>query len=603
MWPYLQPFAAPFVTALIVAVVLTPFVRRMAARLGMVSRPRADRWHRRPVALLGGVGVWIAAVGATFVHSGFDLSTLLLLVPGTLLFLFGLVDDAKNLKPSTKLMAQIGVACLVVTFGGVLDWNGPAALDALATILWFVAITNAFNLLDNMDGVCAGVAAIAAFAYCFGDASTPPLVVYGAAIAGAAAGFLLYNFHPATIFLGDSGSLFLGSSFAVLTIAGDPPSRAGVISTLAVPALVLLLPIFDTLFVTVSRKLSARAASVGGRDHTSHRLVALGFTERQTALLLYALAAAGGGVALALRYSRLEGLALAALLLVAVTLLAVFLSGVSVYGGEDFRLLRGRRYTPLLVEFTYKRRIFEVLLDFVLIVVAYYSSFVIRFDRDFAANYPLFVQSLPIVIACQLFSFFVAGVYRGVWRYISVSDLTSYAKGIALGMLTSVVSLVVLFRFSGYSRGVFIIDAMLLGALLVGSRASFRLLGELASRYRPSQQRAMIYGAGDGGALLVRELRNNPRYQYRVVGFIDDDPAKKSKRIHGVEVLGGLERLHHALTERESDVLILSTAKLEEERVRSLRQLCYVTGVHLLQLRFELEEFPPLPITVEDGRY
>ncbi len=155
------------------------------------------------------------------------------------------------------------------------------------------------------------------------------------------------------------------------------------ISTLIVPVLILLLPIFDTTFVTISRKLSARAASQGGRDHTSHRLVALGFSERQATLLLYCLAGVGGAVAIGLKKANVESLGVACLLLVGIVLLAIQLARVHVYDGDDFALLRGRAFTPLLTRMTHKRRIFELALDTCLISIAYYLAYALRFAEDF----------------------------------------------------------------------------------------------------------------------------------------------------------------------------------------------------------------------------
>ena len=227
------------------------------------------------------------------------------------------------------------------------------------------------------------------------------------------------------------------------------------------------------------------------------------------------------------------------LLVIGLALLATQLGRVRVYEGRDFAMLRDRAFTPLLVEFTYKRRVFEVLLDVGLVSVAYYGSYVIRFDRDLPQYYDLFVASLPIVIACQLLSFFALGVYRGLWRFLTAGDLLTYFKGVTLGTVCSVITLVYLYRFTGYSRSVFIIYAMALLLLLAASRYSFRVIGELAHRRRPGTQRVAIYGAGEGGALLVRELWRNPRYDYRLVGFFDDDLSKAGKRLDGLPVFGG----------------------------------------------------------------
>jgi UDP-GlcNAc:undecaprenyl-phosphate GlcNAc-1-phosphate transferase len=143
-------------------------------------------------------------------------------------------------------------------------------------------------------------------------------------------------------------------------------------------------------------------------------------------------------------------------------------------------------------------------------------------------------------------------------------------------------------RFEGFSRGVFLIDAMVLGLLLAGSRGSFRVIGELSRRYAPGRERALIYGAGDGGAMLVRELRNNPRYDYRLVGFVDDQPSKQGMRILGVPVLGGIETLEQTIAEKSADVLILSTARISNERLAQVRRVCFAGGIKLLEFSFQL---------------
>src|SRR5262249_14626643 len=153
----------------------------------------------------------------------------------------------------------------------------------------------------------------------------------------------------------------------------------------------------------------------------------------------------------------------------------------------------------------------------------------------------------PIVIACQLISFFAAGVYQTVWRYFGAGDIVIFIKGVVGGSLTSVMAIVYFYRFEGYSRGVFVIDAMALGLATIGARAFFRVIAESANRSGERGRRALIYGAGDGGALLVRELRNNIRLDYRPVAFIDDDLTKQSKRVLGVPVLCGIEGLAQAI--------------------------------------------------------
>ena len=588
------PFAPPALALLIAfaaAVLLTPIVRRLAMAVGAVAAPKQDRWHKQPIPLLGGVAI----VGATMIAFSFiagDRATVMpALLAGLVMFVVGVVDDALHLKPSTKLTAQIAAACGAVTLGATVQWTGYAALDSLIAILWIVAVTNALNLLDNMDGLCAGIAAIAAIVFALDLLDRPTVLPsYAAALAGASLGFLVYNFRPASIFMGDGGSLFLGISLATLSVVGGAEAGSHVALAVAIPVFVLLIPIFDTTFVTVSRLLSTRSAAQGGRDHTSHRLVAMGFSEAEAVLILWALGAAGGAAAVLGRYSGISDMRLLApLLLLGLGLLGLQLARVRVYDGEDFSLLLGRRYTPLLINVAYKRRIFEVLLDLLLVTFSYYASYVIRFDDDMGMYTGLFSQSLPIVVACQLTSFFISGVYRGTWRYVGLGDLTTYAKGIGLGVLSSVMVLVYLFRFEGYSRGVFLIDAMLLALLVIGSRVSFRLIGDAAGRHRRTGRRVLIYGAGDGGVLLVRELRNNLSYGLEPVGFIDDDHAKHTRRVLRLPVLGGLDQLPQLIAERRPHAVILSTRKLGTLKMAALERVCRENGTSLMQSYFRLE--------------
>ena len=591
MKPYLTElaaFAPPFLIALLLSLAVTPAVRWLAWRLGLVSRPKSDRWNRRTIALLGGVAVWTASLGTVSILHAWTADLIGIALGGSLLFAAGLVDDVVRLRPTTKLSVEIVAAGAMLLMRFQLHWTTSPVVNALVTIAWVVGITNAFNLLDNMDGLCAGVAAITAVAFCasVGRADTD-VFLYSAALAGAAAGFLRYNFNPASIFLGDSGSLFLGVTFALVALSREPVAYGGVVATLAIPVLLLLLPIFDTTFVTIARKLSARAASQGGRDHTSHRLVALGFSERQASLVLYALAAAGGLAAVGLARANAEATGFGLLLLVGLVLLGVRLARVGVYDGNDFTLLRDRAYTPLLIEVAYKRRMFEVVLDTCLISIAYYISYVLRFAEEFRpVNYGLFIQSLPLVIASQLCGLFLAGIYRGVWRYITLTDVTTYVKGVLLGTVGTVLVLLYLYRFAGYSRTVFMINAMVLGLLLVGSRLFFRWLGEQGARHRPSGDRAVIFGAGDGGALVLRELRNNARHNVHAVGFLDDDPIKRRRRIMGLPVLGGIDEALKVVEAERLDIIIVSTDKLSRSTMMQLEAVCGATGTRLRRMRF-----------------
>lgn len=587
---------AAFVGSFVVAAAFVPVMRRIAVATGAVAQARSDRWHRRTVPMLGGIAIWLGAVFPAYFLLPWNRLSLIALTVGTGMCLLGLVDDFAKLKPSNKFVGQLIIACLIVAAGLRLHWVPSPAVDAVITIGWIVGITNAFNLLDNMDGLSAGIALIASVSLGVialkGDAGAATIA---ALLAGTCAGFLIYNFPPASIFMGDSGSLFLGSTLAILTLFDTPGGGRGVMSALAVPLMLMLIPIFDTTLVSVSRRLSARPASSGGCDHTSHRLVALGFSERQAVLLLWAFAVAGGTAAVMIDRPEIEESNLfTGLLLIALILLAVRLVRVRVYPEGDFSTLKDGRYTPLIAQWTYRRRIFEIMLDSVVVSFAYYSAYVIRFDQDVASHYDRFVGSLPLVIACTSGSLLAVGAYRGFWRYFSSADLITYAKGIALGSLSSIVALSYTSHFAGYSRGVFIVFALLSAVLVTGSRVSFRLVGELARRQGANGPRLLIYGAGDGGALALRELRQNRQMNYRIVGFVDDDALKVGKRVMGSPVLGTGDQLEDLIAKHQVEVLLLATDTIDSDRKIAVERVCFASGTSLLRLRFAFE-----PIAVD----
>ncbi len=590
--------AVSFGIAFAIVVIATRLVRRLAFVLGAVAHPSRDRWRQDSVPMLGGVAIYAGVVGAVLLSGAYDPRVGWALTAGSLMFLVGLLDDFVRLRPTNKLLAQILVAC-AVTFGmGPTEWLGLPVLDGLLAIIWIVAITNALNLLDNMDGLCAGVAAIVAIAF---TASTftedAPQAAAAAALAGAACGFLLYNFHPASIFMGDAGSLFLGATLGVMSITAARGQSMGVLSALAFPVLLLLIPLFDAAFVTISRKLSARRASVGGRDHTSHRLVAMGFSERHAVLLLYLFAAAGGASAVVLRRaSAAEGWALTGVVLVGLCLLGVRLARVTVYGDDDYRLLKSGPYTPILVDFAYKRRVFEVMVDLTLAGLAYHAAYVVRFGPAVPEPYlGVMMRSLPVVVGWELLGLFLAGVYRGIWRYITFSDLWTYIKGVAIGSVGAIVSVLYFYRFEDYSRGVFVINAVFFCALVLASRLMVRLLGDVTSAGRAAGQPVLLYGAGEDGILLVRTLHRRFQGQYQAVGFLDDDTSKRGRLIAGLEVLGSIETAETVL-ERTGTVAVLVSDEIEPNRLGRLQAVCQRGGVTVYRLRTVLE-----PVDTESG--
>jgi UDP-GlcNAc:undecaprenyl-phosphate/decaprenyl-phosphate GlcNAc-1-phosphate transferase len=581
-----------YCAALAVSAALVPLCRALAVKRGHVAHPRQDRWSKRPTALFGGVAIVLSVFGLTLI--GGDLRSLALpLVAGALIFVVGLTDDLLSLKPSTKLVAEIALASLVVLFNR-LHWTELVAVDMMLTLVWLVGVTNAFNLLDNMDGLCAGITLIAGVALLAGLLGRPDVASetrYLAIVLGATSGFLIYNVHPASIFMGDAGSLFLGLTLALLTLSAGGPThdRSRILSVVAAPMLVLLIPIFDTTLVTVSRILSGRPVSTGGRDHSSHRLVAIGLSEGSAVRVLWILAAAAGAIGVTVRrFSDDRAWLLGAVFILAMVVFAVYLAQVRVYTEPAAVPIRG--VTPVTVVFMHKRRVAEVLLDVCLVTIAYYGAWRLRFEgADWPAYLPSLLASLPIALAIQMVALFVFGAYRGgAWRYFGLMDGVAFAKGIVAGTLSIIVTIVYLYRFENYSRGVFIIYAALLMLFLCGSRASFRLIGEFARRRRAGK-RLVIYGAGDAGSLVLRELLNEPSEHYRMMGFIDDDPGARTLRLQGYAVLGGERKLLDLVSNSSVDVVVIGCRRLDGARLARIEEACMRNEVRLLRFSLRLE--------------
>jgi UDP-GlcNAc:undecaprenyl-phosphate GlcNAc-1-phosphate transferase len=513
------------------------------------------------------------------------------------IFIVGLVDDVISLKPSTKLIAAIGVAAALVFAGYRLMWFESRTLDSLLTILWVVGLANAFNLLDNMDGLAAGTGLIAATMMTIGLLTGVTREIAGdeirflVVLAGAIAGFLVYNLPPASIFMGDSGSLLIGFALATFTLSheGIRASRSDVLAVIAAPVFVLLVPIFDTTLVTVSRLLSGRSPARGGRDHSSHRLVAIGLSERRAVFLLWTLAGAGGAIGLTLRAAS-DGLSLLAgsIFLLAMSLFAVYLARVRVY--DESEVTRDR-LTPLVADFMYKRRVAEVMLDFCLVSIAYYGAYRLRFEGgEYLKNFENFYTSLPVVLVAQLVAFFVVGVYRGVWHHFGLMDGVVIAKGVVLGTAAAQLAIVYIYHYFSYSRTVFLIYAVLLLMLTIVSRASFRLMGEFLQRQRTSGRRAVIYGAGENAQIALRELNASDATAYRILGIIDDDPKIARMRVQGYSVLGDYAALKLLITTSSIDAVILTRYLLDVTRLTELKQLCEAHEVAMLRLHIGLEE-------------
>lgn len=557
----------PFLISFGLTILILPLVRRLAERWGCVSEPSAERWHKKRVPYLGGVAIFIGFLVPALLFGAPTNAALWFLFISALIFMLGMYDDLNRINPATKLVGQIIVAVTAIFAGYTLEFTGWPAVDFFISAVWIVGMTNALNLLDNMDGLAGGVGLIACayLIFFFIVGQDLPHAGIALALAGAVGGFLIFNFYPASIFMGDAGSLFLGASLGLLAIKAQGQA-SNVFSIVAVPALILMVPILDTLLVSLTRLLRGEPVSQGGRDHSSHRLVVLGLTEPRAVLLLYAMAAVSGTTAVLIeKVSYGAGLVVLPFVILVFTLFAAYLAQVEILPTEEGkRKIQQQGVVSLIIRYSFRRRLFEVLLDCLLIGFAYYLAFVIRFGlRLDDGNMRIYLNSLPLVLASTYISFFYFGVYRGMWRYAGVEDLVRLAKGVCGGALISIMALLSFYRFVDYSRVVFILYSTFLFLGVGGSRLSFRLFAALIRGPSAGGESILIYGAGDGGELVARECRKNRNLNYSPIGFIDDDTMKKGRLICGLPVFGGVEKLEEVLERHKVKGVLISSRSIQ----------------------------------------
>ena len=300
-------YVVPFVIALVVSYALTPSVKKLAIKIGAVDRPNARKVHTHVIPRLGGLAIYIGFMAAVLFCVPLQHELVGMLLGCTAIVAVGIWDDICNIPAKVKLVGQILAACIPIAFGIQIEWLTnpfgdiivlPELIAIPVTIFWIIGFTNTVNLIDGLDGLAAGVAFIASIsmfllAYNLNQ-FLPALVIVS--MAGAALGFLQYNFNPAKIFMGDTGSMLLGYTLSVAAVLGLVKTAATV--ALVVPIIALGLPILDTTFAIIRRKMSGVPIFQPDKGHLHHRLLALGTTQKQAVLIMYFVSMILGIVAL-----------------------------------------------------------------------------------------------------------------------------------------------------------------------------------------------------------------------------------------------------------------------------------------------------------------
>ncbi len=565
----------------------------------LVAAPSADRWHERPTPLFGGIGIYLGIAAGLWVAIAVGAVPLTKEIAGifggiSILFVAGLVDDVRALPPLSKLALQFVAAALVLATGTDVQMIHTRIFAWGLALLWLVGITNAFNLLDNMDGLAATLAGIA-FTFFAIDAVTlhPNHTILALSLAGtfSCAGFLPFNLRPrgkALVFMGDSGSQVLGFTLAALGLSSSWKVAGTTVATLILPILVLAVPILDTALVTIARLLEGRPISQGGRDHTSHRLVRFGLSEKHAVLLLGVIACALG--ATSLTYVVLDDQRLA---LVGVLVTFVLLVQFASFLADIEKRAPGTEAPSLRQTFAvHWRRLVEVVVDFWLISGAYVAAFVLKFGLPATLNQRhLALVTLPIVIAARYLAFIPFGLYRSIWRYAGARDLASIAAAVALSEAAAVVYVEATQTTLDFWRSFFVVDALLCAIAISASRLIERMLLTGLRTYRArAGNRTLIVGAGRTGRSLMRELRETPGE--RVVGFVDDNPRLRRRRLHGVPVVGGTHELPRLLQQIDPHVVLVTIPDADRDRLDFVVDECENAGIQCRFVRREIDLDP-----------
>ena len=581
-------YLIPFFSAFFISISIIPCIIRISHRYGYVALPKEDRWHKKPTALLGGVGIYLSFIIPALIFVPLNALTVGVLLCATAIFSLGLFDDLREVKPYTKLIFQIIVTTMVILVGVKVKIIPFVYIAIPLTVFWIVGITNALNILDNMDGLSCGVAFVASICiFIYSIQNNLHLVtLFSSILSGTTLGFLIFNFNPAKIFMGDCGSLFLGFLLSIVTILGTWQEATNLLFVLLVPLFILAIPIFDTTLVTFYRKTYGRSISQGGKDHSSHRLVFLGLSERKAVLILMGISLFFGILIIFLSSLDLFTiLTLFSALFVCLLFFGIFLGGIRVYAEKTKKPFQRESLINSVI--LYKKQILQILIDIVVINIAYISSYLLKYEGILSVqDLALIETSLPILILVKIALFSIFGLYNSEWRYVGINDMIRVFKSVSLGSLICIAIIFILYRFEGYSRAVFVNDYVLTLLMVGGVRVLIRALKEYFYGVVDESEKlsVLIVGAGDGGELLLREIRNNPGINYKPIGFIDDDIKKKNKIIHGLRVLGTRDVISSVVKKNGIKKVIISVLSGEDE-LKGIYDICNDLNVECKRIK------------------
>ena len=628
----LTPFAIVFFAALALTLVLTPVVREVNRRLGMVDKPDPRRINKVPIPRGGGVAlflglfgsfiVYVLATGSRWVGSGIGVHPVRVTALAGVLFLIGLADDKWSLPPKLKLLGQIVVAFATWFWGGLgfsTLWPAlPAAVDCVLTVFWIVGAVNAFNLIDGLDGLASGIALIATLGMAGSllFVGKPDQTLFHFAFAGALIGFLRYNYNPASVFLGDSGSMLIGYLVATLPLATQTPNSFLV--SVGVPMLAMGVPIFDTSLAILRRSIrhvilrrEKREASAGDsdrvmsadHDHLHHRILrSTGLNQRKTAWILYlmTLVAVLFGLGGMMLKSRSAGLWLAAF---AVGCVVVFRDMARVELFDAGRLLASfardratsarRRWAKLSVPF-------YVAFDAAALVTAF---FVMLYVMQFPVTKIECRVALPIRVTASFAFLIFFRTYVTVWSRAMTSNFARMLVACAAGAVAGSIGLccapnvvpddVAPAEIAGATLVYFLVSFLLIAAARLARpvvRDVFYSLDCSRLKGRKDVSRVLVYGAGLRYRAYRRELvRTTNANDRMIVGLMDDDILLRGQYVGGIKVYGTLLEAPEIINRLNVDSVVVA-CEVTDAWLKVVKETLGPTGVRVTHFKFEEKE-------------
>jgi UDP-GlcNAc:undecaprenyl-phosphate GlcNAc-1-phosphate transferase len=603
------------------ALLLTPLVRAFALYAGAVDYPEARKLHSTPMPRLGGLSVILAGYIAVMMTLGagelinggtvIQLDAWRPLFPGMVIVLMiGIWDDIQPRPVWIKFLFQAAAACVTIGLGirvehiSLLGGTGTD-LGILAfplTFVWIVGITNAFNLIDGLDGLAAGLAMIAAgalaiFFFLTGEIQN---TLIGLVLFGSLLGFLRYNFNPARIFLGDSGSLVLGYTLSIMAIRGSQKS----VTTLAViiPLLVFGIPIVDTLlsmtrrFIVSAqmfgvskgapkeRLLCTRAMFEADKRHIHHRLLALGLSHRSAVLLLYSVALGLSVLALLSALSKYRN---AGIILIG-TGIATYM-GICKLGYNEIAFPVAGTILRWWKKAEVNRRLLLGCADAGLISLAYWGAFILKYDTAWTTELlTWYMQVFPIKLGIQLSVFVVLGLYQNVWHAAGLPDFCRAVLVVITALATSY-TIIVLSSPPPGALSFFGIDGLISLISVIGLRSLYYVLDSMHQNSNSNGKIALIYGAEQEGQLVLCALRQDPDYALCPIGFLDGNPMLHGRFVHHIPVIGSVDSLKMIIEQRPVSNVIISSSNVDPYHLHQVIRVCQEQGIEVTRYRLQFE--------------